>query len=214
MAVILITGYVPHSKINTRVLAAYLENYPNIEIKNKLISGFTHGFSIRCHSMPGQRTLPENNKNVLDKPEVVQQMVDDEIRLGRMLGPYNYPPLPNLICSPLNLVPKAGDSSKYHLIHNLAHPYNRNSVNVNIPDSEATVSYLKFDEVIKLALKHGPGAVASKVDYDSAFRLFPIIVDDLCLLGFTLNDRYYINSSMAIGSCSSCKIFEEFAVAM
>ena len=189
MAVILITGYIPHSKINTRVLAAYLENYPKIEIKNKLISRFTHGFSIRCHSMPDQRTPPENNKNVLDKPEVVQQMVDDEIRLGHMLGLYHYPPLPNLICSPLNLVLKAGDSSKYHLIHNLVNPYDENSVNANIPDSKATVSYLKFDEVVKLALKHGPGAVASKVNYDSAFRLFPIIVDDLCLLGFMLNDR-------------------------
>ena len=210
----MITGYVPYSKINARVLAAYLRNYPNLEIKSKLISGFTHGFSIGCHSIPEPRTPPANSQKVLEKPDVTQEMVDDEIRLGRMLGPYKSPPLDNLICSPLNLVPKAGDTSKFRLIHNLAHPYDENSVNANIPDTEATVSYLKFDEVIKLALKHGPGAVASKVDYDAAFRLFPIIVDDLFLLGFTLNGHFYINSSMAFGSRSSCKIFEEFAVAM
>ena len=72
------------------------------------------------------------------------------------------------------------------MIHNLAHPYDENSINANIPDSEAVVSYIKFDEVIKLALKHGPGAVAAKVDYDAAFRLFPICLHDLPLLGFTL----------------------------
>ena len=145
---------------------------------------------------------------------MAQEIVDEEIHHGHMLVLYDHPPLPNLVCSPLNLVPKAGDSSKHHLIHNLAHLYDKNSMNTNILDSEATVSYLKFDEVIKLALKHGPGTVASKVDYDAAFRLFPIFEDDLCLLGFTLNGKYYINSSMAFSSRSSCKIFEEFAIAM
>ena len=143
-----------------------------------------------------------------------KQMVDNEIKLGRMLGPYEHPPLPNLICSPLNLVEKAGDPSKYHLIHNLAYPYTDQSINANILDCEATETYAKFDKVIKLAIKHGVGAVASKLDYDAAFRFFPIIGDNLWLLGFTLYGKYYINSSMAFGSCSSCKIFEEFAVAM
>ena len=34
------------------------------------------------------------------------------------------------------------------------------------------------------------------------------------LLGFTLDDLYYINASMAFGARSSCKIFEEFACAV
>ena len=210
----MITGYIPHSTIKPQVLAEYLRDYPNLTVKNKLISGFTQGFSIGCHTQPSPRPPPSNNKNVLDKPHIAQDMVNEEIRLGRMLGPYDGPPVADLICSPLNLVPKAGDSSKHRLIHNLAHPYDENSINANIPDSEAVVSYIKFDEVIKLALKHGPGAVAAKVDYDAAFRLFPICAQDLPLLGFTLNGKFYINSSMAFGSRSSCKIFEEFAVAM
>ena len=207
-------GYVPHSKINPRVLAEYLHDYPKEDIKNKLIRGFTHGFSIGCHTRPSPRPPPSNNKNVLEKPHIAQEMVDEEIHLGQMLGPYDSPPLPGLVCSPLNLVLKAGDETKHRLIHNLVHPYDESSVNANILDSEAMVSYLKFDEVIKLALRHGPGAVAARVDYDAAFRLFPIIPQDLPLLGFTLNGKYYINSSMAFSSHSSCKIFEEFAVAM
>ena len=141
-------------------------------------------------------------------------MVDEEVTLGRMLGPYTEVPLLNLICSPLNLVPKACDPTKHRLIHNLAHPYNKDSVNANIPDKEAAVTYTKFDEVIRLALKHGKSAAASKVDFDAAFRFFPIHLNDLFLLGFTLDGKFYINCAMAFRSRSSCKIFEEFACAI
>ena len=191
-----------------------MENYPNTEVKNKLIQGFTAGFSIGCKTIPPPRPPPPNGKGVLEHPIIAQEMVNEEVKLGRMLGPYDNPPLENLICSPLNLVKKAGDPSKFRLIHNLAHPYNEDSINANIPDSEATVSYIKFDEVVKLALKHGKSAVASKLDFDAAFRLFPIIVHNLALLGFFLHGKYYINCSMAFGSRSSCKIFEEFATAI
>ena len=163
-----ITGYILQTKVNPCVLAAYLENYLNIEIKNKLISGFTQGFSISCHSKPSLRLPPSNNKNVIQKPDIAQQMMNDEIKLGCMLGPDDTPPLPYLICSLLNLVPKVRDSSKHCLIHNLAHPYDQNRVNSNIPDQEVTLLYLKFDKVVKLALKHGKNAVALKLDYNLA----------------------------------------------
>ena len=81
-------------------------------------------------------------------------MVSDEVALKHILGPYDNCPLPGLICSPLNLVPKAGNPGKYRLIHNLAFPYNEDSVNANIPDHEAKVEYQKFDVAIKLGLKH------------------------------------------------------------
>ena len=196
------------------MLASYLEGYPNEHIKNKLIMGFTEGFSIGCSNVPPPHPLPPNSQAVLDKLHIAQAMVDEEVNLGHMLGPYTQPPIPNLICSPLNLVPKAGDPDKHRLIHNLAHPYNKESINTNIPDTEATVTYIKFDKVIKLTVKHGKEAVATKLDFDSTFRLFPIIYSDLCLLGFTLNNLFYINCAMAFGSRSSCKIFEEFACAI
>ena len=134
--------------------------------------------------------------------------------MKRCLGPYNHMPLLNLICSPLNLVPKAGSKGKYRLIHNLAFPYDHNSVNTNIPDNEAKVEYLKFDNVIHLGLKHGVTVHAGKVDFDAAFRNFPVLLQQLSVLSFTLDDKYFINSSMAFGARSSCKIFEEFATAI
>ena len=131
-----------------------------------------------------------------------------------MLGPYPSMPIPDLICSPLNLVKKAGEDNKFRLIHNLAYPYNENAVNTNIPDHKAKVIYQQFDLVIKLGLKHGRSAHASKLDFDAAFRNFPIILSNLEVLGFTLEEQFFINSSMAFGARSSCKIFEEFACAI
>ena len=157
---------------------------------------------------------PWNHPPVYKKADVAKQMVSDEVALKRILGPYDKCPLPGLICSPLNLVPKAGNPGKYRLIHNLTFPYNEDSINANIPGHEAKVEYQKFDVAIKLGLKHGRTAHASKVDFDVAFRNFPIFLKDLLALGFTSEDKFYINLSMAFGARSSCKIFEDFACAI
>ena len=119
--------------------------------------------------------------------------------------------MPNLICSPLNLVPKPGNPGKFHLIHNLAYPYDHNSVNANIPDVNAKVTYQKFDMVVQLGLKHSLGCYTGKMDFDVAFHNIPIHLQDLPLLGFTLDNLYFINSTLAFGARSRCKIFEEFA---
>ena len=44
-----------------------------------------------------------------------------------------------------------------------------------------------------------------------AFRNVPMAKEDLRFLGFTWKGKYYINSSMAFGSASSCRIFERIA---
>ena len=118
------------------------------------------------------------------------------------------------MCSPLNLVPKAGNLEKFHFIHKLAFPYDKNSINANIPDHLVIVSYAPFDSAVQTCQSLGIGCFVSKMDYDYAFRIFPISGLDFHLLGFTLDDMYYINSSMASGAWSSCRIFETFATAM
>ena len=131
-----------------------------------------------------------------------------------MLGPYDTPPLQNLFCSPLNMVPKVGNPGKFRLIHDLTYPYNADSINMHIPDEEAKVKYESFDKVVALGLKHRITAFAAKTDFLSAFCNFPVSVDNLIFLGFTLQEKYFINSSVAFSSRSSCKIFEEFACAV
>ena len=127
-----------------------------------LLTGFLIWVPHRLfHTSPSPCTSSKSAQ-CLDNITEAHILVYKEVSLGRILGPYIKSPFLNLICSPLNLVPKAGNPGKFQLIHNLAFPYNQNSVNVNIPDCHAKVSYQKFDVVVQLALKHGPGCYAGK----------------------------------------------------
>ena len=109
---------------------------------------------------------------------------------------------------------KANSPGQFRLIHNLAYPYNHNSVNQNIPDDQATVKYAPFDRAVEICLRLGQGCYIAREDFSAAFRLFPISYQDLELLGFTLDNDFYINSSMAFGSRSSCRIFEVFSTSV
>ena len=129
-------------------------------------------------------------------------------------GPFDEPPLPNMVFSPLHLVPKAGAPGKYRLIHNLAFPYNEGSVNRSIPPEESSVQYHYIGELIQLALQLGKDIWGCRVDFSHAFRNLAVLLEDLALLGFTLDGKYYLNSSVPFGASSSCKIFERVATVL
>ena len=106
----------------------------------------------RC---PDPRPPCENSQAVQQKPEITQALVDEEVAKGHMLGPFDTPPLDDMVYLPINIVPK-GDTDKYHLIHDLAYPYDSNqSVNSCIPREWALVQYHYIDEVINIAVVLG-----------------------------------------------------------
>ena len=209
----LFTGYTPRTKVLPTRLQALLHGYHKPTV-NYLINGFTFGFRIGCVKVPDYRKPPPNHQPVLKNIEAARELVAKEVRLGRVLGPFKEEPFQGLLCSPLNLVPKANSPGRFRLIHNLAYPYCSQSVNANIPDSQATVAYAPFDKAVRICLDLGVGCRIGKLDFDSAFRIFPISGLDLPLLGFRLDELYYVNSSMAFGCRSSCRIFEVFSTAI
>ena len=146
--------------------------------------------------------------------EIVQQLVDNKIAKGHILGPFDEPPLPDMVFSPLNIIPKAGSEGEYQLIHDLAYPYNSQSLNSCIPQEEASVQYRYLEDVINMAMEIGTSAWGARIDVKHAFRNLPIHFDDLQLLGFTLNNKYYINSTLPFGASSSCAIFERVSTAL
>ena len=56
--------------------------------------------------------------------------------------------------------------------------------------------------------------MGGRIDIKQAFHNLPIHSDDLHLLGFTLQGKHYINSSLPFGAASSCAIFEKVASAL
>ena len=140
----------------------------------------------------------------------MQQLVDDEVAKGHMLGPFDTPPLPNLVYSPINFVPKS--NGKNRLIHDLSHPWDGvNAVNDCIPLVNSQVRYHHIDDVIDLALAMGTTTNGARCDISHAFRNLPVCALDLPYLAFTLNGKIYLNSSVPFGAASSCLIFERVA---
>ena len=139
-----------------------------------------------------------------------QQLVDEEVHHGHILGQFDEEPMDNMVYSLINLVLKP--NSKKWLIHDLAHPWNgKMSVNTCILDYNSKVKYHYIDELIQLALELETTTTGSQIYVDSAFCDLGVHEDDLLVLPFTLNRKIYINVSLPFGAASSCKIFEQVA---
>ena len=71
-----------------------------------------------------------------------------EIKAGRVAGPFDISPFPNLQISPLGLVPKK-KVGEYRVIHHLSYP-DHLSINDGIPQDKCTVQYQTIDDAILL----------------------------------------------------------------
>ena len=50
------------------------------------------------------------------------------------------------------------------------------SINDGISAEECTLTYVKFDYIVKMIASHGKGALLAKVDLKHAFRQCPVFV--------------------------------------
>ena len=126
-----------------------------------------------------------------------------------MLGPFQQPPMPDLMCFPIRMVPKK-DSIEMRMIMHLSYPYG-NSINDFINEDKASIHYQQFDDAIKLVVKQGRFCWLAKGDLKSVFKLAPIKYDDLVCLGIYFDGQYYVDLTLLFGSAISCAIFEDIS---
>ena len=136
-------------------------------------------------------------------------LVDQQIKKGHIARPFTEPPLANMVFSPINLV-KKGKMGKYHLIHDLSHPYKGETmVNDCIPPENSKVHYSSINDVIQMAPVIRTTMTRTRVDIWLAFMNLPMSPGMLRCLGFTLNGLYYVITSLPFGLALSCLIFEK-----
>ena len=165
----------------------------------------------RC---PKPRGPCPNSREVRRNPHIAQELVNKEIAAGHILGPFNNPPLPALVYSPINIVPKPG-TNKYRLIHDLSHPRNSDqSVNSCIPEENSSVKYKYIEDVIDMALHLGPGIWSARIDILHAFLNASMAESEIGVLAFSLNGKTYLNVALAFGASSSCAIFKKIATCL
>ena len=173
-----------------------------------LLDGFQNGFSL-CYQGPRCSRTLRNLPSAYEFPDVVHQLLNKEIALGRMAGPFAEKPFDKLICSPIGLVDKKGTSEKRMIMH-LSHPKGK-SVNSFIDPAVTKTQYQSFDLAVQLVVQHGRFCYMSKADGKAAFRIIPIRFEDLMLLGVYFDNNYYVDLCLPFGSSISCALFECFA---
>ena len=190
-----------------------LEGY-DCRSKAAIILGFQSGF--RIHSTIDtdlQKGLYENHKSVNDNVSFVQTKLDKEKSHGRIAGPYQNPPLSNMVFSPLGLVPKKKNPGEFRLIHDSSFP-KENSVNSNIAPEFSAVSFEMLDDCIRIMLELGQGGLVAKADLLYAFKIIPISPLDYRLLGFKFKGQFYFDMCLPMGCSASCQTFDSLAQAV
>ena len=89
-------------------------------------------------------------------PTTSDATLKKECHLGRILGPFPYPPLPNFQTSGLGLVPKY-DGGWRIIYHLSAPPYI--SINDFIDPDDYSLSYCTIDDAYDFINQLGPGTV-------------------------------------------------------
>ena len=172
-----------------------------------LISGFKNGFSI-SHFGQVSSQEPDNHQSVADNLEAAQLLLQTELDLGRMAGPFAQPPFDNFRVSPLKLVPKPKSSkSPFRLVHNLSHPFKGDSINSAIPEWKKSVKYATILDAIRIILTLPKPVFTAKTDIRNTFKIVPVSPQDYHKLGIKFKGYYYYDKTLPPGIANACQIF-------
>ena len=140
--------------VNPRILKRILhETHYNEEETEFLVKGFSQGFDIEykgpINRKDEARNLPFRE---VGNKEILWNKLMEEVKLGRVTGPYEKPPFDNYIQSPIGLVPKSGGRTR--LIFHLSYDFKggQNSVNHFTPKDLCSVKYEDVDHAVKNTL--------------------------------------------------------------
>ena len=172
-----------------------------------LIDSFTFWFKLP-YSGPMSSSRAKNLKSAFQYMSALKEKISKEVELGRIAGPFSFPPLANFKMSPVGLIPKQDGS--WRLITHLSYPLGQ-SVNDGVDKAFTEVTYTSFDKVVDMIFRLGKSALMAKRDIKSAFRLLPIYPGDFHLLGIKVGDQYYYDKCMPMGLNVSCALWEKVA---
>ena len=197
--------------IDTEILEFYLTGYDE-NLLRYLVQGFRFGFSTMCSSFKLELNY-HNLRSAIQKPEEVDKKLLKEIKLGRIMGPFQVvPPFQLIHLSPIGICEKK-EPNTYRMIHHLSFPKG-SSINDNISSEFASVQYTKLEEAIKGIKTFPQPAFMAKSDIASAFRIIPLCPNEYHLFGMFWKDHYYFDRCLPMGCSSSCNIFEKFSTAI
>lgn len=112
--------------------------------------------------------------------------------------------------SPIGLIPKQHQPGRFRLIVDLSAPEGF-SINDGIDPNLCSLSYATVDQAAAIARQHGRGALMSKLDLKSAYRMIPVHSEDQPLLGIEWQGVVYCDQALPFGLRSAPKLFTAVA---
>ena len=108
-----------------------LIGHPDRIFVDNLITGLREGFFTGIMDPPTHTLECPNNLSARIQPETVKTLIENEVKKGYLVGPFNTPPFSNYRVSPLG-VAEGMYSGKKRLIVDLSAPHNdKNHVSLN-----------------------------------------------------------------------------------
>ena len=95
----------PWTPLRPFVLEGELSNHPNKAFVRRLINNLRHGCTIGYEG-PQFTYFATNLQSASQQLKVIDTTLTEECKAGRILGPFQHPPLPNFRTSGLGFVPK------------------------------------------------------------------------------------------------------------
>ena len=145
-----------------------------------------------------------------EHPQVVSNYLSEECSHGRILGPFDLSPVPQLYVSRFGVIPKRHHENKWRLILDLSSPEG-SSVNNGIDKELCSLSYVSVDDIAADVLQLGQGALIAKTDVKHAYRQIPVHPDDRPLLGMRWGGQFYVDAVLPFGLRSAPLIFTAVA---
>ena len=187
-----------------------LAGHPDRNFVVNLINGLREGFYTGISEPPTITLECPNNMSANRHPEVVTKLIDEEVKKGFLVGPFETPPFSTYRVSPLG-VAEGSYSGKKRLIVDLSAPhnnFNHASLNQLINKDEYSLTYVKLDDAIRGILERDRGSWLCKTDIVDAFKQIPIHPSLWHLYGVKWKGSYFFYTRLVFGSRSSPKIFD------
>lgn len=171
--------------------------------------GIEEGFYTGISPTPQVSHECKNNLSARRDPQKTSELIQKELEKGYMIGPFSESPFEIYRINPLSLVERKY-SLKKRLVVDMSAPHEDPdipSINSLISKEDYKLSYVKFDEAIKIIQKLGRGSWLCKTDLVDAFKNLPVRPEVIPFQGISWENQMYFWVRLVFGCRSSPSLF-------
>ena len=195
--------------LKAEVLELELKDLPDKRCAQFVIWGISEGFRIGFQYSTHQWSSANRNmQSTLSHPRVVEEYLEKEIALGKVVGPASKDLQVQI--NRFGVIPKGHQKDKWWLILDLSYPTGH-SVNDGIELELCSLSYTSVDHAAGLIIAQGGGTLQAKLDLKSAYRMVPVHPEDRQLLGMKWKDKTWLDTTLLFRLRSAPKLFNFLA---